>query len=232
MGKTAFPERPPNRFPRIGLPIGTEMRMAFTVLMATMASAPPRSAAAPISVMSVTFGVTFTQVGLPRAFTARVHSSTRPGSVPRADPNPSAWGQERFSSKPAAESANQDATLANSPGSPPKMLTTTGSPRRAGSSPAKSRDGFGRPMAFRSPPSWTTRHGPGWPSRGTGPMDLVTTPPAPSRRILPRDAPVVPRIPAARMRWFRRPTPPTVTGPDGDLIIRRESAFIYLIGYP
>jgi len=60
--------------------------MAFTVLIATIAPAPPRSAAFPIAVMSVTFGVSFTHVGIPDRLTARVHASTIDGSVPMAEP--------------------------------------------------------------------------------------------------------------------------------------------------
>jgi hypothetical protein len=41
----------------------------------------------------------------------------------------------------------------------------------------------------------------------------VTTPPAPRVSILKSDAPVVPRIPAARSRWLSRVTPPTMTLP-------------------
>jgi len=75
------------------------MRMPLTVLIATIALAPPFSAARPMVVMSVTFGVSFTQTGTPYDATARVHSSTVSGSVPIAAPYPAAWGQLTFSSK-------------------------------------------------------------------------------------------------------------------------------------
>ena len=57
--------------------------------------------------------------------------------------------------------------------------------------------------------------GPGWPALGTEPMDLVTTPPAPARDARQRDAPVVPRMPAARRTGFFRSRPPAWTERDG-----------------
>ena len=60
--------------------------MARTVLIATRAEAPPRSAARPMAAISVTFGVSLTQTGRPSRATARVHASTRSGSAPSAAP--------------------------------------------------------------------------------------------------------------------------------------------------
>ena len=166
-----------------------------------------------MAVMSVTFGVSLTHVGAPLRLTARVHASTRSGLLPIAAPYPSAWGQERFSSKPATFPENHPATVANSSGVPPKMLATTALFSSGAISSRKSFEGLGRPMAFRRPFSSTTRQGPACPSFGTGPIDFVTTPPAPRLSIRERDAPVVPRIPAARIRWLSSVTPPTETLP-------------------
>ena len=95
------------------------------------------------------------------------------------------------------------------------------------SSPVKSFDGLGRPIAFKIPSSSTATHGPACPSFGAGPIDLVTTPPAPIRSIRDRDAPVVPSTPAASSRWFSSATPPTVTGPGLITTMDQEMVVIY-----
>src|SRR5512136_2777221 len=93
------------------------------------------------------------------------------------------------------------------------MLIITGFFTRGATSSTNSFEGLGRPMAFRIPSSRMTTHGPACPSLGYGPIDLVTTPPAPRESIRVSDDPVVPRIPAASSRWLSSVTPPRVTGP-------------------
>ncbi|VVB63336.1 Uncharacterised protein [uncultured archaeon] len=70
-------------------------------------------------------------------------------------------------------------------------------------------------MAFRRPQSTGTMLGPGCPSRGSMPMDLVTTPPAPACAARRRDAPVVPSMPAASITGLCKVRPPTSTERDG-----------------
>src|SRR5512137_1272555 len=83
-------------------------------------------------------------------------------------------------------------------------------------------------MALRSPPCTWTIEGPGWPSRGTEPTDLVTTPPAPAAAARRREAPVVPRMPAARRTGLARSSPPAWMerdGMNGD-ILRQDKRLI------
>lgn len=70
-------------------------------------------------------------------------------------------------------------------------------------------------MAFNRPHSTWTMLGPGWPSLGAEPKDLVTTPPAPASAARRSEAPVVPRMPAARMTGFGSNRPPASTVRDG-----------------
>jgi hypothetical protein len=95
------------------------------------------------------------------------------------------------------------------------------------SSSTNSFEGLGSPIALRSPSSRTTRQGPACPSFGTGPIDLLTTPPAPRISIRESDAPVVPSMPAARRRWLPSSTPPTVTLPGLIETIHQEMVVIY-----
>ncbi len=157
------------------------------------------------SAMSVTFGVSLTQTGRPR-------SGHGPGARldergVRAERGAVALGvgagEVQLEPGDAAR-RTRTRPRRNSSGDPPKIETTTGSPATAPSSSTKARDGFGSPIAFSRPSSSGTRHGPAWPGMGAGPIDLVTTPPAPFRSCRASEAPVVPRTPAASTRWFRQ----------------------------
>ena len=75
------------------------------VLMRESPSAPPRAAAAPGSVMSPMFGVSFTSTGvLANCLAQLVISWSSLGSCPTDDPIPRShipWGQPKLSSSPS-----------------------------------------------------------------------------------------------------------------------------------
>ncbi len=62
--------------------------------------------------------------------------------------------------------------------------------------------GLASPLALRRPCSSCTRDGPELPSRGSLPMDLVTTAPAPWEATLSRDSPLSPKTPEANIVGF------------------------------
>ena len=88
-GNTAGPEKPPTLLAITGLRVLRSMRIPRRVLMSEIPSAPADSTALAISVMSVTFGVSFTYTGFEdTALTALVTSAAFSGFVPKAAPPP------------------------------------------------------------------------------------------------------------------------------------------------
>ena len=82
-----------------GLANSGTITIAFSVFIATMASAPADSAADAICVRMWVLGVSFTHTGTDTAsLTADTMPATTFGSVPNSMPYPCAWGQDRFSS--------------------------------------------------------------------------------------------------------------------------------------
>lgn len=103
MGFIPFPEYPPMLFESIGFLNSMSIFMAFTVLMATMASASAVSAACASVTMLVTFGESLTKTGMVTfCLTALVMVFIIVGSVPTSSPNCLACGQLRLSSSAAA----------------------------------------------------------------------------------------------------------------------------------
>ena len=97
IGSTAGPDMPPVTFLIIGLPQCRLIRIARTVLIREMPSAPAASQAAAIETISVTFGVSFIIIGLPvTALTRFVTSAASFGSVPKPIPPPCTLGQLIF----------------------------------------------------------------------------------------------------------------------------------------
>src|SRR2546426_670621 len=95
----AGPLRPPNLFARNGIFSSGTIAIAFTVLIATIPSAPPSSAATANEAMSWTFGESFGKTGKETAsLTARVKSRTAASSSAISVPRPFACGHDRFSS--------------------------------------------------------------------------------------------------------------------------------------
>ena len=94
-GFMAGPDRPPVLFATQNALFFTSILMPVMVLISESASAPPASAAFAISVMSVTFGVSFMETGCAAFFfISFVMYSTIPGSCPKAIPPCSTFGQE------------------------------------------------------------------------------------------------------------------------------------------
>ncbi len=84
---TAGPDKPPNLLLRTGFLSSAEMTMAFSVLIATTASAPPSSAALPSSDIDDVFGVSFAQTGTSTdELTAETIERTFLGSEPISAP--------------------------------------------------------------------------------------------------------------------------------------------------
>src|SRR6266480_2881481 len=127
----AGPESPPRTPPRIGRPESTSTAVPDTVLIAVTASAPALSAALATSVMSVTFGLSFTNTGMcTRFFTAWVTSATTFGLWPISTPTSFTCGHETFSSTAIAPPFSPipverlgDDGARTGPGNPDQYLT-------------------------------------------------------------------------------------------------------------
>ncbi len=98
-GFIAGPDSPPVLFATLNVLFFTSILMPVMVLISESASAPPASAAFAISVMSVTFGVSFMETGCAAFFfISFVMYSTMRGSCPKAIPPCSTLGQEMLTS--------------------------------------------------------------------------------------------------------------------------------------
>ena len=94
-GLTAGPERPPVLLAMANVCLSMSIFIPVNVLIRDKQSAPPASAAFAITVISVTFGLSFMMIGcLALALTAFVMASTAFGSCPKAIPPSLTFGQE------------------------------------------------------------------------------------------------------------------------------------------
>ena len=179
--------------------------------------------------MFETFGDSFGITGtFTFPFTAAVNSRTASGSSAISVPRPFACGHERFSSiawTPYPWRAF--ATLAYSSGSLPNTLPITTAPPSSAisaSGPKSFIPGFGRPIALSKPTSSSRIVGFVFPARGFGPIDFVTTAPAPAwntRRSVP---PVSSRKPDASIVGFRSFNPARVVSTLGIIEGSAESS--------
>src|SRR6266571_1145297 len=188
------------------------MAIAFIVLIATMPSAPPSSAAIANVAMSWTFGESFGKTGRSTtSFTARVKSRTASSYCAISVPRPFACGHDRLSSIAFTPYvAILAATRAYSSASLPytEPITTASAARARFTSCSYSTiPGFGRPTALSRPASSSTIVGLGKPSRGSGPTLFVTTAPAPAWYTRAMEPPVSSRNPDASIVGFRSCTP-------------------------
>ena len=114
IGNTAGPDTPPVTLAMIGSPLRMLIRMPLSVLIMLRASAPCSTAARAGTVMSVTFGVSLTIIGLSvieRRRSIRLARAT--GSVPTLMPPAETFGQlTLISSMSASESASFSTTSA------------------------------------------------------------------------------------------------------------------------
>src|SRR5207302_354159 len=210
--RIAGPLSPPYLFAREGIFSSGVIAIAFIVLIATIPSAPPSSAAVAEVAMSWPFGASLRKAGTSTtSFTVRVKSRTAEASWAISVPRPFACGQDRFSS--IAFTPYVDifaATAAYSSASLPKTEPITTAPAAWAlliSCSYSMTPGFGRPTAFSRPASSSTIVGFGYPSRGCGPTLFVTTAPAPAWYTRAMDPPVSSRNPDASIVGFRRATP-------------------------
>ena len=91
----AGPDKPPVLLAKTNFCLSTSICIPVNVLIKDSASAPPASAAFAISVISVTFGLSFIITGcLATFFTSFVIASTAFGSWPKAIPPCFTFGQE------------------------------------------------------------------------------------------------------------------------------------------
>ena len=95
MGFIAGPDTPPVLLARAKACLCMSIFIPVSVLIRESTSAPPASAAFAVSVMSVTFGLSFMITGcLARFFTSLVISSTAFGFCPKAIPPAFTFGQD------------------------------------------------------------------------------------------------------------------------------------------
>ena len=133
------------------------MAIPRMVLMRLTPSPPPASTAFAISTMSVTFGESFTITGLSVTLrTALVTCSTTFGSIPKAIPSHSTFGQDTLTSKPAIPSTDKVSAIhANSSMVPADILASNGTSYffKSGkiSVTKYSAPGFSRPIQFKTP---------------------------------------------------------------------------------
>ena len=116
-GLMAGPDSPPVMLASRGRRVSMSIAMPVIVLISESASAPPASALRAITLMSVTFGESFTMSGLRvRSRTARTTRSAATGSTPKTTPPAFTFGQEMFTSTAATPSipSNRSASAAYS----------------------------------------------------------------------------------------------------------------------
>ena len=148
MGQIPDPESPPVVFLSTGRRVRRSMRMALTVLMRQSPSAPAPSQALAISVMSVTFGVSFMMTGFSVTFrTAAVTAAACPGSVPKLMPPPCTLGQLMFTSSQPTDASSASIAQVSAYSSTEKPLTfaSTGLWNRSRSAGSSSASTFSAP---------------------------------------------------------------------------------------
>ena len=204
----AGPLSPPVLFARTNFCLLMSIFIPVIVFIREIPSAPPASAALAISLISVTFGVSFMTTGLSVAsFISFVIFSTICGSVPNARAPCFTLGQLiLISRKEMASSVSFLTTFKYSSSVCPQTLTPIVAPDffKKGRSLARnlSTPGFSRPIALSIPEGVSAIRGDGLPSHGTSETPLVTTAPSLEISMKSEYSSPLPKVPLAVITGF------------------------------
>ena len=189
-GRIAGPESPPVTPASWGRSRSVSTTMPSRVLIIVSPSAPAASAAAAIVTMSVTSGVSFAKIGVPRGSRSRTSRTTRSeetGSHAKTSPRLATLGHEMFTSTPttapyAGLLASRSATSANSsavvPAIETRALAPTDPSQARSLSTNASMPGPWRPIELSIPEAVSAMRGVPRPARGAAMTVLVTKAPS------------------------------------------------------